>query len=1015
LHPSRYFYFKLWRLLAAFLFFQLISLNAAAQQNILFTSYTVADGLSQSTINDIAQDRNGFLWIGTDNGLCRFDGYNFKTYKTDPTNANAINGEKHFHFYVDKDKRLWITSFSGLSIYSPEQDNFTNLVTYVPNDLIASKNHIFGEDKHYVWVGLNHYGIVRVDKITLKTTVINIPNSDDKTEHNSWYDGFLENGKLWIVAQRNFIIYNTITGSCQKTNIPVLGLVNVNDTIAAGFNESNAILIDKHTLKYKLVALTDKGVAPAVNSMYLAAKNELMFFSATKGVIYLDPVKAAVTANIAATGEGALSKTIIASCGFRDLSGNTWIGTAGDGLLKLTYPFKNFKLYRAADNKLNAIYSIYADSATIYASCGNAGLSIYSKKDGFIKNITINKNQSSIVNRGFIAPTFSAGKLLMIADNKSVGMPNMPFTYNKLTGQITALNNGVQDFYTRYWGQGIFRHFIVKNSDGSVLTNVGQYLAALKDDGKGGFTADTLRYFSADPISCFQDAKGRVWVGTFKGVYVFSNNTWTAVKLPGAIEIKTINEDNDGNIWLGSPVGIYMLNNKLQLSKIWNENNTLINQHLYGILRDNAGNMWFSHNKGLSEYKWKEKIFKHFSVDDGLQSAEFNGGAYFKAADGELFFGGINGITAFYPEQVNENLYAPAVQITGIQLFDNPYKTSTSYWNVRSITLPYTDNSLSFDLTLPEYTNPSKNTYAYRMDGIDKNWINSGNKRFARYAGLRPGHYFFKARAANNDGVWGKPSVITIEIVPPVWQRTWFIIMEILTGGAIIAISVLGIQKAIYRKKIRAFEMLQKIQSERERISRDLHDNIGTQLSLINKSIKDVTHPLSEMTIEEKNKRLDNAQLSSVEVIDTLRETIWALNVHEISLEGIADRLKGFIHKNSAACPTLETEFIEDEEQNQYFMLSPAEALNLYRICQEAITNTLKYANASALKISILVWNGKYKISIADDGVGFIPRHVDKGRHYGLENMKFRANEIACHLQIEADPGNGTVINIIKK
>jgi signal transduction histidine kinase len=592
----------------------------------------------------------------------------------------------------------------------------------------------------------------------------------------------------------------------------------------------------------------------------------------------------------------------------------------------------------------------------------------------------------------------------------------MLLVYSKRNSKTELLRGEVPKAFAQYWGRGNLRHFIYRDTDGSFLTNCGENLLRLVACNKNSFCAEIRNRFPGETLSnCFRDSYGMLWVSTYNGIFFQSGNAWKKIGLSKSVEVKSINEDLAGNIWLGTASEIFVLNREPSVIQHYTEENGLVNSHLYGILRDNDGNMWFSHNKGLSVYKWKEKSFQHLSKDDGLQSSEFNAGAYFKAADGELFFGGINGVSSFYPREILQNPHTPPVKITGIKLFDEPYKTDTAYWNIRKLILPYTENSISFEFAMPEYTNPAKNKYLIKMENVDENWIDAGDRRFARYAGLRPGHYVFKVKGANNDGVWGtEPTSIDITIVPPFWQTNWFIALAALLF-ILLSIGVgIGIQKIRQKKAIQALELQHKIQLERERISRDLHDNVGTQLSLMSKNIDGVINPRLDISDEEKIKNLSSISQTSKEVIFTLRETIWALNKEEISLEELSDKLKTFTQKLLELNKTCRLSFTEDIATDA-LILSPSEAIHLFRICQEAITNSLKYANASSMQITISTANGKYKICIADDGVGFDTGIHKPTAHYGLSNMKYRAGEINCDFSIDTMPGRGTTITISKK
>ena len=991
----------------------LLPVAVRAQQSDRFTAYTVNDGLPQSSIDEIAQDSTGFLWIGTAGGLCRFDGYVFKGYQHNPKDAHSILSDRGFHFHLDKNKRLWVISYNGISIYDGKHDSFTTLLSFEPKSVITCEHAFLGEDNFFIYAGLCNYGVVRINKQTHRVTKLNIPGANDLTDSHSWYHGFLDDGKLWIVANHNTVIYDTYTRQTQKLPYALINIVNVNNGQVAAIADDGVIVINKADLSSIHCPVAPGKPSPNLAAAIRLTDSVVLLGSGGTGIYYFDLASKKVLKHISSTDQD-FHHPLSAGCLYNDWSGNIWIGTTGEGVYKLEAPFKTFRLYRSI-NATNNINSVYADGSRLYAGNAGNGLDVFSLWNGFEQTININKKIPAVANAISVITPLPNGNLFLTGLSAKANDYAHPYLYDSHSGKSELFPAQVQRMYAQCWGQGNLRQFALSNTDGSVLTNVGEFLLSLQPGKNKQYAASIVHRFAGEKLSCcFKDRANNLWIGTYKGAYVLINNNWQPVDLPKQTEIKTICQDNAGQLWLGTNNGILVLNNKLKVVRFFSLADGLLNDHIYGILKDDDGNMWFSHNKGLSVYYPDIKSFRHFGIQEGLQSAEFNSNAYFKAKDGELFFGGINGITGFYPREILINPNHPKPNITNIFLFDSPYQSTVAHSELHYLELPHTDNSLSFEFAMPEYTNPDKNEYAYTMEGVDKKWIYSDNKRFARYAGLQPGHYVFEVRAANNDGIWGAANKIEIWIVPPFWQRAWFIcLMVILFGGAIAFVSML-FQKETYRKRIRALELQNQIQLERERISRDLHDNIGTQLSLINKSIKEVIHPSNTFSDEERVRKLSSAQQDSSEVIDVLRETIWALNKSEITLDEFADNLKTFVQKKVSQYSAMPVEFTEGNENDQV-KLSSSEALHLFRICQEAITNTIKYASAATLKIVIQATEGKYAVTIADDGIGFLADRVDNKKHYGLRNMKFRAREISCDLDIKTLPGLGTTITIIRR
>lgn len=994
----------------------LLCLFAKAQDNYQFQSYTVNDGLPQGSIWDITQDKNGFIWASTSDGLCRFDGFKFTVYKHNPKDSTSINYEKDNRFFIDKQQQLWISSERGISLYDYATNKFHNIYNYKPERLqLQNYSCIYGEYKGFLWAGLPNIGLIKIDVKTHEYSLVKKVNNTELSNYVYWIKGFIEDGNIYANNENAFFKYNIETNSIAllkeiKVAAPTL---NISKTELLTANATNFFFINKKSLQVRVLPIYLPKLVQIATDIHFNNEDSSQVILATPvGLQYIDIFSGKLIKTISDFDLGKESKYSYTECLFTDKSGNFWIGTNGDGLRKMMHPFKKFKHYKTNNIKSSIVKSLYADSNKLFVGYFNNGVDIFSRKNGFEKNLDIAKLASIPNNNVYsILPLNKTEYLFNIFGEKETVF----FTYSITTNKFKDVTNAFRNFIPNYPSLKNCLFAFLKKNDGTFIAGCNEYLLSIQYN-NGKLDVKQIDYLKNENInSIFQDKENSLWIGTYNGAYHFSNNKWIPIQLQKNVLVKTINQDNDGNIWVGSVEGLYVIDKNDKVTNLYNEQTGLINHHIYCLLKDDDGNIWYSSNKGLGVYHIKEKKFKFFTQEDGVQANEFNSKASFKTIDGELFFGGINGTNSFYPKEILDNPNVPQVKITGIKLFDEPYKTDSAYWNIHALELAYTDNSLSFEFILPEFTNQKKNQYAYMMEGVDKNWINAGDKRFARYAGLNPGKYIFKVKACNNDGVWNEvPTTISIYIVPPFWQRLWFMILSVLFFISLIVLVVVFIQKQQFKKKMRAIEVQHKVQLERERISRDLHDNVGTQLSLISKSIQGMMNDSTAISEEDKKKKLHSTGQSSIEVISALRETIWALNKEEVSLQEFFDKLKSFAQKQTALSPETAVEF-KEAAGNEQVLLGPAEALHLFRICQEAITNALKYANASKLKIEMKTYQHKYIVSIADNGTGFDKNNINTTLHYGLENMKHRTKEISCTLSIDAKQNEGTTITITKE
>ncbi len=971
-----------------------------------FESYGIAEGLPQSSIWSIAQDSSGFLWVGTSDGLCRFDGYEFNVYKRIPGNDSSISGNDKHHLFVDKKGNVWAAHNKGISCYHALKNTFTNY--YPGNKPSASEtyNKMLGQDSQgNIWAGIMEVGIVKINPATGIMTIL--PGM--KPERWLTYNGYIDRyDRIWYTdGAGGLYCHNILTGDRKK----YLDTSNIWMLYPLG---DTAILINTNyqLWTYTIATGTYRRVDgthghPDMDRVinFTTGPDGTLWLCTAKGIDVYDTQQQKIVHRLKSFPGGGHNYSYVHTA-FRDRSGNMWIGTNGAGLNKLANT-KRFVHYVTHDPGGSIVKAIYASADKLYVGYFNNGIDVFPRRKPSASPASLLPGKSVYA----LYPLDSVRFLALAAD------PPDAYLVNTKTGASKSILNtiakAVPGLITAYRSYP----FITKTKDGATLFNIGDRLIKCTIGPGGALQFRELAHLPNESIDCgYEDSRGNLYVGTMRGFYINEPATgkWIAGTLPAPELVKAFCEDVSGNIWVGTTSGICIFDAHRRLLSVINETNGLKNAFIYSLLCDSTGRMWMSHNKGLSVYEPATKTFRHYSKDDGLQDDEFNTGAYYMSTDGAMFFGGVNGVTAFFPGAIASNPVAPMACITKIKLFDELLHADTAYWHVSAITLPYHQNILSFEFAALEYTNSHRNQYAYMMAGIDKKWIMAGDKRFARYANLPPGNYVFKVKASNNDGVWqATPTTIAVSITPPFWQRSWFRLLCLLVGAGSIAGIATLVQKQRFAKIMRATELQHKLQWERERISRDLHDNVGTQLSLISNNIEWLARPLKAMNDDDKAARLDAINQTSRDVIANLRETIWALNKEHISMEEFTDKLKVFVSKQLRLVTGVRLQY--SERIDTAIVLGPMETLNLFRMCQETVANSLKYAGATILTIEVnTMTDNRYSIRIADNGAGFSLGSLETEQRYGLQNIEHRAAEISCAVQIISAPGSGTTIIITK-
>ncbi|MEO8771968.1 MAG: ATP-binding protein [Ferruginibacter sp.] len=479
------------------------------------------------------------------------------------------------------------------------------------------------------------------------------------------------------------------------------------------------------------------------------------------------------------------------------------------------------------------------------------------------------------------------------------------------------------------------------------------------------------------------------------------------VPFKGTGSVRCFLKTGENTLYIGSNKGIYKVDSNFNVLMHMDQGSGLPDECIYAMDMDNKGNIWCSTNKGICRINEPKNILQ-LTKEDGLQENEFNTGIVATSEDGELFFGGINGVSSFFPGSINEMEEKVNLFFTGIKINNEDKFTDTAVWNIKEIDLPYNQNSLSFDFIAMANNNPEQYIYQYKMIGVDDEWAQNSDLQTVHYF-LPPGKYVFKiyaSRVFNKDATSMKEIVIWIH--PPFWKTWWFITGLILLIALGMIYFINNYNKRKYQKKVMQLESEHKVQLERERISRDLHDNIGAYANVI---LYKTDLLQKEELNEERNEMMNDLRFASKDIITSLRETIWALKHDEYSAQECLLRVRNFIQPFSRYYPQIH--FTVNGEASASMILHYTKALDLVRIVQEAVSNSIKHSNAIEININSSIENNRWKLTISDNGSGFDYAGKFKLQQgNGLNNMKQRAADSGFDLNLESKPGIGTTIKI---
>jgi ligand-binding sensor domain-containing protein/signal transduction histidine kinase len=788
-----------------------------------FDHISIEQGLSQSSVRVIFQDSRGFIWFGTEDGLNRYDGYTFKSFKPDPDVSNSLSDRWITSIIEDQDGYLWIgTRQGGLNRYDPRTQQFARYIHDDANPLSLSDNHVnvlYLDRNNRLWIGTRN-GLDLLDQAanTFTHYVYNPSRQEGitgKTITAIYQDG---RGRFWIGTsagglnrfnpQNNtFVPYqhnpdneNTISndhvtaiaeGRNSSLWIGTRDGLNRFEPDVGRFHRFMHSDIDRQSVASSMINALH---VDSTGNLWVGTSDGLDRFIAigNRFIHYRhDPTYAK-----------SLSSDYVLSI-HEDRGGVLWFGTWGAGVNKYDRQRDKFAYYRHDPNdphslSANVILPIFVDSeGYVWIGAGDEGLNRFTRSTTQVARYRHDPEKSnSIISNEVLSIDEDLDGILWL------GTGNGLERFDKSLSSFRHYQRNPDD-PTSLSANRVFKVYVDRQNNIWVGTSSG--LDRL-DRETGTFIHYTPQVGNPNSLSgpvvssILEDSSGKLWVGTFdNGLNRFDPETETFTRFLHNPRDKTtisndsivsIHEDAKGRIWIGTAGGgLNLYHSRTNSFSYYLEKDGLPNGVVYGIVEDAQGNLWMSTNFGISRFNPETKTFRNFDEGDGLQSNEFNTNAYAKGLYGEFYFGGINGLTVFHPSKITDNPYVPQVTLTSLTQDDEAITVDSSVETTQNITLVWPQNSLEFEFAALSYNQPNKNQYAYMLEDFDSNWHLIETKRNGRYTNLQGGEYTLLLKASNSDGVWNEvPVRINVNVIPPFWQTTWF---RVLLSLAVVAV-VLG-------------------------------------------------------------------------------------------------------------------------------------------------------------------------------------------------------------------------------
>ncbi len=858
-------------------------LYSASQKNqYQFNQINIENGLSNNSITCVFKDKIGFLWIGTTDGLNRYDGYSFLIFKNNLSDSNSISDNFISGIIQDTSGNLWIgTQGGGLNKYNPYTERFTTFYHDPENENSISSNFIFHhnalliDENNTIWIGTN-YGLCSYNLNNEKFTRYLLKSKNHDQDEFKDVRVIYEDNKyvLWIGTNSGLVRYNKNTGETKV------------------FMHDNK---KQNSISNNIITSISKN--EKTNELWIGTENGLNIYNEEKEMftrLYSKP-----------GNEISISDNSITSI-VKDETGNFWIGTKSGGLNRydaLQNKFIHWKHDPINSNSLSdnyVDYLYYDNNDLLWIGTVNNGINVLdTKKKLFtlIKSDPTNKNSLSYNTirsifedkKGNIWIGTYGGGLNKYKNNRFSHFYHQPDNPNTISHNIvSALNeDNYGNLWIGTWGGGmnimdlktynITRNYpkvpefindiYIDNKEKIWIgCNGGLFVYDQKDKKINRFDSEqnikrTLTATSV--IKILKDKKGCIWVGTWDGLnkiilnpnklepdtIIYYKKNPSDINSLSDNRIITLYEDTRTNLWIGTHGGglnkiIYNNSNKQDKPsvqfKYYTDVDGLAGNTIYGILEDNEGNLWISTNNGLSRFNTKDEIFNNFDVDDGLQGNQFYWHAYMKSTSGEMYFGGINGLNVFHPDSIKYNQGFPKIILTDLLLFNKSVKVggSENGRNILEKSILYTDKitltrkdySFTFEFAALSYRSQNKIKYAYQLGNFDPYWVyTDSKKRYATYSHLRPGDYLFKIKSTNEDGIWNNEFIkIEITILPAFYETIWAFIIY----GIILLLSLYYFRNQILaRARYKHDIQLERIEREKASEYNDMKLRFFTNIS----------------------------------------------------------------------------------------------------------------------------------------------------------------------------------------
>jgi signal transduction histidine kinase/ligand-binding sensor domain-containing protein len=1057
------------------LLFAYQALGNAQPKRLQFKYLTPDNGLSSSIASCIIQDHKGLMWIGTPDGLNRYDGINFVVYKNISEDSVSLSDNVIRTLFEDHSKNLFVGTENGLCFYDRDNDHFLNYVWDKSSPLYGiscTVSKIMEDTTGNLWLATNA-GLIYFDRG--KNKIIQYTHDDNKpgTVSNSNVEYVFEDkrGRLWVATRSGLNLFEKKSGKFSQITRDDAGndlagtvFVNIAEDPDGNvwFGSLDGLFCLKNDLKPGNEYLIhyyhnplDANSLPinSVRCMLVDDAGNLWIGTDNGGLNLFNKEKQNFWHYRKDDYDPqSISNEAIESI-FQDKTGNLWIGTYTGGI---NISFRNRDAIIKYANIPGASLSLSHNTVTcfsedqlgrIWVGTDGGGLNLFERKIERFKRY--NLNNSSLSSNAILCIHEDPDGQLWIG-TWAGGLAKLDINSGKISC-LTRKNSGIQDdnihaieegYHNDLW-LGSFEHGLIHYEiKENKFTEYGP-----QNSGIGNDMVLKISKFSG----------GRLLIGTTMNFQIFSpdeNHFVTYTTDPHNVNslsyprVTDFLVESDSCIWIGTPDGLNRFNPVTGSFTRYYKKDGLPDNFIEGIIRDNQGILWLTTNNGVSRFDSKHISFKNYTRADGFQSNEFSERSILKTREGDILLGGTKGFNILHPDKITENKAVPDVLITDLKIFNKsvkPGKGSPLPKNItelKSLTLSHELSVITLNFAVMDFSAPEKNQYAYMMENFDRDWIYSGNKGEATYTNLNPGSYIFHVRGSNNDNIWNKTGTsILITILPPWWLTWWFkligsaTIAIILVSFYLFRISQLKNQKILLEKTvaIKTGE-LKELNASKDKffsiIAHDLKNPFSTIMGF-SKMLYEEINPENCQRNREIAGMINSSASQTFSLLENLLE--WAnsqrgnipFNPRLIPVNDLIHEEFMTLH-DMAIAKNIELKFFNSENLSVF-----ADKNMIKTILRNLISNAIKFTRRNGeIEVKASKERNGVKIAVADNGVG-IPADTmeqlfkidanitsrgtenEKGTGLGLFLCKEFVTKHGGKIWAESEPGKGSIFQFV--